>query len=155
MEQLLDYIDLFREKAEKGKLVIFVGAGVSCNVEGMPNWNDLIIQMAKAIGYSRCNSCKHKTADCEKSCQLKYDFSTEDFLKIPQYVYNFDRNVYNEVLSKIIDLKSVDAPLSSAIFNINPVHIITTNYDQLLESSKHIFREQYEVIVHERFTYYW
>ncbi|MDE5757325.1 MAG: SIR2 family protein, partial [Allobaculum sp.] len=148
--ELLDYIDLFREKAEKGKLVIFVGAGVSCNVDGMPSWNDLIIQMAKAIGYSRCTSCKHKTADCEKTCRLKYDFSTEDFLKIPQYVFNYDRTLYNQVLSKSITPTVVDAPLSSAIFNINPVHIITTNYDQLLESSKHIFREQYEVIVHDK-----
>ncbi len=148
--ELLDYIDLFREKAEKGKLVIFVGAGVSCNVEGMPSWNDLIIQMAKAIGYSRCTSCKHKTADCENTCHLKYDFSTEDFLKIPQYVFNYDRTLYNQVLSKSITSTIVDAPLSSAIFNINPVHIITTNYDQLLESSKHIFREQYEVIVHDK-----
>ena len=41
-QELLRYINLFREKAELGKLVIFVGAGVSRNVEGMPSWNELI-----------------------------------------------------------------------------------------------------------------
>lgn len=47
-QELLRYINLFREKAELGKLVIFVGAGVSRNVEGMPSWNELIQKMAKA-----------------------------------------------------------------------------------------------------------
>ena len=41
-DDLLNYISIFREKAEQGKLVIFVGAGVSCNVDGMPSWNTLI-----------------------------------------------------------------------------------------------------------------
>lgn len=45
---------------------------------------------------------------------------------------------------------TADAPLSSAIFDINPAHIITTNYDQLLESSKNIFCEQYQVIVYDK-----
>ena len=45
-QELLEYIGLFREKAEQGKLVVFVGAGVSCNVEGMPDWNGLIQNMA-------------------------------------------------------------------------------------------------------------
>ena len=40
-----------------------------------------------------------------------------------------------QVLTESISTMVVDAPLSSAIFDINPVHIITTNYDQLLESS--------------------
>ena len=72
---LLNYISLFREKAEQGKLVIFVGAGVSQNVDGMPSWNALIQNMAKAINYSRCNSCRHKAEKCESTCLLKEDFS--------------------------------------------------------------------------------
>ena len=81
-DELLNYISLFREKDEQGKLVIFVGAGVSCNVDGMPSWNTLIQNMAKAINYSRCNSCRHKAEKCESTCLLKDDFSTVDFLKI-------------------------------------------------------------------------
>ena len=64
-DELLKYIGLFREKAEQGKLVIFVGAGVSCNVDGMPSWNTLIQNMAKAIDYSRCDTCRHKKEGCE------------------------------------------------------------------------------------------
>lgn len=148
--ELLDNISLFREKAEQGKLVIFVGAGVSCNVDGMPSWNTLIQNMAKAISYSRCNSCRHKVENCEGTCLLKNDFSTDEFLKIPQHVFNKDRELYNRILGESIPDVTVDAPLSSAILDINPAHIITTNYDQLIESSKNIFCEQYQVIVHDK-----
>ena len=148
--ELLNYISLFREKAEQGKLVIFVGAGVSQNVDGMPSWNALIQNMAKAINYSRCNSCRHKAEKCESTCLLKEDFSTDEFLKIPQHVFNKDKELYNRVLAESIPAVTADAPLSSAILDINPAHIITTNYDQLLESSKNIFCEQYQVIVHDK-----
>lgn len=149
-DELLNYISLFREKAEQGKLVIFVGAGVSSNVDGMPSWNTLIQNMSKTINCSRCNSCKYKAGNCESTCLLKDDFSTDDFLKIPQYVFNKDNKLYNCVLTESIPAVTADAPLSSAILDINPVHIITTNYDQLIESSKNIFCEQYQVIVHDK-----
>lgn len=149
-QELLEYIGLFREKAEQGKLVIFVGAGVSCNVEGMPDWNSLIQSMAKAIDYSKCTSCRYKNETCEKNCLFKNDFSADELLKIPQYVYNTDKALYDQVLTESISAMVVDAPLSSAIFDINPAHIITTNYDQLLESSKNVFREQYQVIVRDK-----
>ena len=83
-DELLKYIGLFREKAEQGKLVLFVGAGVSQNVAGMPSWNALIQNMAEAINYSRCNSCKYKKEKCESTCLLKNDYSTDEFLKIPR-----------------------------------------------------------------------
>lgn len=146
-QELLEYIGLFRNKAEQGKLVVFVGAGVSCNVEGMPDWNSLIQKMAKAIGYSKCTSCRYKNTKCESNCLFKDDYSADDYLKIPQYVFNTDKALYEQVLTESISTMDVDAPLSSAIFDINPVHIITTNFDRLLESSKNVFREQYQVIM--------
>lgn len=93
-QELLEYIGLFREKAEQGKLVVFVCAGVSCNVEGMPDWNGLIQNMSKAIGYSKCTSCKHKNEGCEKNCLFKDDYSADEFLKIPQYVFNTDEKYF-------------------------------------------------------------
>lgn len=149
-QDLLEYISFFREKAEQGKLVIFVGAGVSCNVEGMPDWNNLIQSMAKAIGYSKCTSCRHWSATCQQNCLFKNDYSTDELLKIPQYVYNTNEALYNQILSESISVDATDAPLSSAIFDINPAHIITTNYDHLLESSNNVFREQYQVIVRDK-----
>lgn len=149
-DELLNYISMFREKAEQGKLVIFVGAGVSCNVDGMPSWNALIQNMAKAIDYSRCDTCRHRLESCENTCLLKDDFSTDELLKVPQHVFNKDQELYYRILNESIPAVTADAPLSSAIFDINPAHIITTNYDQLLESSKNIFCEQYPVIVYDK-----
>ena len=54
---LLKHIRLFRKKANTDKLITFVGAGVSRNVAGMPDWNTLIQKMADAINYSRFCSC--------------------------------------------------------------------------------------------------
>lgn len=149
-DELLNYISMFREKAEQGKLVFFVGAGVSCNVDGMPSWNALIQNMAKAIDYSRCDTCRHRLESCENTCLLKDDFSTDELLKVPQHVFNKDQELYYRILNESIPAVTADAPLSSAIFDINPAHIITTNYDQLLESSKNIFCEQYQVIVYDK-----
>lgn len=149
-DELLKCIGFFREKAEQEKLVIFVGAGVSCNVDGMPSWNTLIQNMAKAIDYSRCDTCRHKKEGCEITCLLKGDFSTDEFLKIPQYVFLKDEELYGRVLIESIPSVTADAPLSSAIFDLNSAHIITTNYDQLLETSTHIFCEQYQVIVRDK-----
>lgn len=159
---LLSNIYKLREKSESNKLVVFVGAGVSCNVGGMPNWNDLIVEMANAIGYSKCKSCRHKNdcrkkcekcsnnGSCTKKCLTVNDFSTDDFLRIPQYVYNQSQKTYNTVLKRCISDKIVDAPLSKAIFEINPTHIITTNYDRLLEGSSSEFRKQYNVVISDK-----
>jgi len=149
-QQLLEYINLFREKAEKGKIIVFVGSGVSCNIEEMPSWHALVQEMANAIGYSKCSTCRHKEDGCADTCLLANDFSTDEFLKIPQFVYNKDKDLYYQVLEDNLPDVVTDAPLSSAIFDINPVHIITTNYDTLLESSKNEFCEQYQVIVHDK-----
>lgn len=152
MEQreLLDIINIIRDKADNGKLVVFVGAGVSMNVKGMPSWHSLVKAMADVIHYSKCDDCKHRDDGCEETCRLREEYSNDEFLKIPQYVYNQDPNLYNQILEDQIKEVSEDAPLSKAIFNINPTHIITTNYDTLLESSTSELREQYQVIVRNK-----
>lgn len=149
-QKLLESINLIREKAENNKLIVFVGAGVSRNVEGMPSWYALVKAMADAILYSKCDDCKHREDGCEENCRLREEYSNDEFLKIPQYVYNKNPDLYNHILAEQIKEVSEDAPLSKAIFDINPTHIITTNYDTLLESSKSELREQYQVIVRDK-----
>lgn len=131
-DELLNYISMFREKAEQGKLVIFVGAGVSCNVDGMPSWNALIQNMAKAIDYSRCDTCRHRLESCENTCLLKDDFSTDELLKVPQHVFNKDQELYYRILNESIPAVTADAPLSSAIFCHS---IVTAKTYGLLQSS--------------------
>lgn len=152
MEQknLLSVSDILREKSEKGKLIVFVGSGVSRNVQGLPSWEDLIKAMANAIGYSKCGSCNKRKKDCEEHCLLKDNFSSDEYLKIPQYLYNRDKNLYEEIFIEQFKEVSVYAPLSEAIFKLNPAHIITTNYDHLLESTKYEGSQNYEVIIEDK-----
>ncbi len=148
--ELMKAINIIREKAEKGKLIIFVGAGVSCNVEGMPSWQALVEMMANAVGYSKCDQCKKRNKNFKNSCLLKDSFSTDEFLKIPQYLYNSNPKMYFKKFKEIFKDVKADADLSKAIFELNPAHIITTNYDHLLESSTSELRQQYQVIVEDK-----
>ncbi len=149
--ELLEHIRNFREKTNTDKLIVFVGAGVSCNVANMPSWNALIQEMAKSIKYSRCTSCRKKEKGCEKTCKFTDSFSTDEYLKIPQYVYNRSKKLYNQVLSDNIQHDpTIDAPLSNAIIDLAPAHIITTNYDKLIENCKNIQKDNYEVIIYDK-----
>lgn len=149
--ELLRYIHEFRKKTNTNKLIVFVGAGVSCNVVNMPSWNTLIQEMAKSINYSRCTSCRKKEKKCKKTCKFIDSFSADEYLKIPQYVYNRNKKLYNKVLlDNIQHDPTIDAPLSNAIIDLVPAHIITTNYDKLIENCKNIQKDNYEVIIYDK-----
>ena len=149
--EMLYYINLLREKAHTDKLIVFVGAGVSCNVEGMPSWYGLIQKMAESIQYTKCSTCKKKTAKCKEICNFYDAYSNDEFLKIPQYVYNRSKKLYGRVLRENIDHdRTIDAPLSNAILELAPAHIITTNYDKLIEICQSVQRDNYGVIIDDK-----
>ena len=89
----MDWITAIKEiqKAqEDDRLVVFVGAGVSKN-SGVPAWWDLIKKFADELGYSRCDTCKKRTADCPKAdCKDQYEYTQDEFLRIPEYYYQQD-----------------------------------------------------------------
>ena len=144
-EELFRYIRLLRDKKGMGKLISFVGAGVSCNVEGLPLWEGLIKKMAQAINYTRCDQCGKKEG-CEGNCVLKDTYSSDEYLKIPQYVHNSNQELYKKILRENIKNIDVDAPLSNEIIALSPTHIITTNYDNLLETCKLAQQGDFDVI---------
>ena len=146
-EKILNHIRILRDKSEADKLIAFIGSGVSRNVAGMPSWYDLIVKMANVVNYSKCDTCTHKNLNCKINCKFKEEYTPDEFLKIPQYVANKNKKIYLKLIKDSFPEMRVDAPLSKAIFDIHPSHIITTNYDNLLETSKSIFRSQYELIV--------
>lgn len=148
--EILEYVRLLREKANSNKLIVFVGAGVSCNVEGMPSWNTLVTKMADSIKYTRCSSCKEKVKGCNDTCKFKNNYSTDEYLKIPQYVYNKSQRLYKQVLLDNIANEDVNAPLSNAIVELGPAHIITTNYDKLIENCECAKQDNFDVIVNDK-----
>lgn len=109
------------------KLVVFVGAGVSQN-SGIPTWNNLIFSMME---------------------ELPSELSKEnDVLKLAQ-MYKDSRG-HKEYMDKIKNVllynKAVPNPLHKSIIALNPCHIITTNYDDLVEQELANEFKQYDII---------
>ena len=115
-EEMVD--DLSR--ALKGeKLVIFVGAGVSKN-SGLPTWGQMVQAFAEQIGYS-----------------MKGRLATEEYIQIPQYYYCLDKSAghssYYALLQSMIPEGIRPNLLDELIVSLHPKHIVTTNFDTLLD----------------------
>lgn len=100
------------EAIKQGRLVVFVGAGVSTN-SGVPVWSHLIDDMK-----AECNLTNEK--DELKIAQLYKDARGEkEYMDKVKEVLKHNKTIPNEIHRDILALK--------------PCHIITTNYDNLLE----------------------
>ncbi len=126
MKELLTSI---HEKLKQEKLVIFVGAGVSKN-SNVPTWGQIVRTYSQKLHYS------------------KDILSTDDYLKIPQYYYSYDKsNNHQNYYAILQDAFSQDFQsniLNDLIISFHAQHIITTNYDHLLD------HYNYEVIKDDR-----
>lgn len=112
---------------QNNRLVIFVGAGVSRN-SGVPTWNELI--------------------DAMKS-ELPIDLIGEnDALKIAQLYKDARGN--KEYMDKVKEVllfnKATPNRLHESILSLNPCHIVTTNYDDLIEQEIQNEYDQYTII---------
>lgn len=118
-----------KDASKHGRLVVFVGAGVSAN-SGVPVWSALIDAMKQ-----ECNLANEK-----------------DDLKIAQ-LYK-DARGEKEYMDKVKDFlkynKTIPNDLHKDILALNPCHIITTNYDNLLEQEIQNEFKQYAVIREDR-----
>ncbi|HYF82353.1 MAG TPA: SIR2 family protein [Clostridia bacterium] len=108
-----------KKASERENLVIFIGAGVSVN-SGYRLWDSLIGLFNGELKYSLKTS----------------HFSTDEMLKIPQYYYNENSARYYEIIkSEYSKLPDQTNDIIDEILNLKPVHIITTNFDLLIEKS--------------------
>ena len=125
--QQIAYLLNIQRASRENRLVIFVGAGVSMN-SSVPSWNQLITRM---------------------KAELPNEFSEEtDALKIAQ-IYK-DSCGHKEYMDKVKDIllynKAVPNPLHKSILALNPCHIITTNYDDLIEQELSKDFLQYHIV---------
>lgn len=152
----MDWVTAIKEiqKAqEDNRLVIFVGAGVSKN-SGVPSWWELIKKFGDELGYSRCDTCQKKVSDCPKSdCKDRYEYTQEEFLRIPEYYYQQDTSEnhtnYFDLIQSTLHCDNGPNPIDDEIFSIFPRHIITTNYDPLLEKSQSVNSLLYTVVTRD------
>ena len=137
-----DKIDYIRDAQQDERLVIFVGAGVSKN-SNIPNWYQLIKAFSKELPYAKCNNCK-AIDNCK---EYKCEFATDEFLKIPQYYWRkYGSDKYYKFLKSILHKECRPNSINEIIMDLQPKHIITTNYDRLIEDTEHVNRMLYKVV---------
>lgn len=138
-----------RYAMRSNKLVIFVGAGVSAN-SNIPLWGGLVKRFAEELNYDKCNKCKENKTTCNKDvCNLRFDFTNDEYLKIPQYFYNQNESnlgKYYGIIKSTLGTSGQSNAIDDIILRMLPHHIITTNYDKLLENSKEANTRFYSVI---------
>ncbi len=115
MKRFFTDIAKLQEAVKNRKLVIFAGAGISVDA-GAPRWNDLIKQLAKEIDIP-----EHEN----------------DNFRIAQMYYNERQSKeYLEKIREILKYKQLrHNEIHEAIIKLRPEHILTTNYDNLLEQA--------------------
>lgn len=165
MNQIIEQIEKIKQINSNENLVIFVGAGVSKN-SGVCSWWELVKEIADKIGENKCTSCEIKDLICGKcgeqielcsidgyNCKLKYDFSAEDFLRIPQHFYESfgdaeeeKKPYYDFLKDKFCSDEYETNIIDEIIVKLQPEHIITTNYDHLLENVNDPRVSKYAVI---------
>ena len=113
-EKMLEQdVRFLAEELEKGKLVVFVGAGVSKN-SGLPDWKELIKDYAEYRGIK--------------------EFTSKQFLTIPEEVFErYGSLKYYEIAEKRFSGKYVPNSIHRILKKMNLTYIITTNYDTLIE----------------------
>ena len=134
----LTSIKKIQEAQQKGKLIVFVGAGDSQN-SNLQSWNDLVNQLAQDLGIEK----KIITKELEKTLtdeqieilkKQKINYNTDECLKIPQYYFNeFGEEEYNNKLHNIFSSNLEPNPIDYLIVELDPKQNKTTNYDNLLE----------------------
>ena len=106
-------IRFLAEELEKGKLVVFVGAGVSKN-SGLPEWKELIKDYAEYRGIK--------------------EFTSKEYLTIPEEVFErYGSLKYYEIAEKRFSGKYVPNSIHRILDEMDLTYIITTNYDTLIE----------------------
>ena len=118
------YKELFKrivEASQTESLTFFVGAGVS-KLSDAPKWSELIDDFSDSLGRDR-----------------KSNYSNEEYLSIPQmYYYSIgqDEGKYYDFINNCFGSKKlIPNVIHKMLFDMNPHALITTNFDDLLETA--------------------
>ncbi len=125
-------ITQIKKSIKENSLILFVGAGISAN-SNLPTWGELIQSLKKELNLP--------------------EERTDSPLRIAQYYYDtFGKNQYTKKIEEIFFKRGLSKPneLHKLIEKIAPKHIITTNYDSLLESQFESGLLRYNVVAEDK-----
>lgn len=121
----LSHLLHLQDASKQGRLVIFVGAGVSRN-SGIPTWGTLIDEFKKELNIG-------DETDPLRVAQIYKDSRGE-------------KEYMDKVKSVLKYSKAQPNPIHKAMLALSPCHFITTNYDDTLEQEIEDDYKQYAVI---------
>lgn len=128
MDEFYQRIEDLKQALAMQKLVIFVGAGVSRN-SNLPTWGQMVQVFAEHIGYPSIER-----------------LAMEEYIRIPQYFYCMDESEnhkdYYQIIRELVPRDAKANILDELIVSLNPRHLVTTNYDKLLDQ----IADGYEII---------
>src|SRR5690554_916161 len=107
-------VSVLSEAIKNNRLVVFAGAGISKG-SGIPLWNELVNEVKS---------------------YLNEPMEENDSLKIAQMLYNEkgEKEYYDIVQNILFKNAKQYNPLHELILDLEPQHIITTNYDNYFEN---------------------
>ena len=112
-KKFLTDIKNIRTAIDTNKLVVFAGSGISIDA-GIPSWNELINEISSEINIPN---------------------NEKDYLRIAQMYFNErQQKEFIEKIRSILKHKKIKHnEIHEEIFKLNPEHILTTNFDDLLD----------------------
>ncbi|WP_028594645.1 SIR2 family protein [Paenibacillus assamensis] len=117
MDKINRYVKEIIEASKSGKLVFFVGAGLS-TLSNYPQWWQLVNRYYEQL-YGKTK---------------EGSYSSDDYLRIPQMFYDVcGEKDYDRILENVFSVEKETNQIHDKMIALNPVHIITTNYDNLIE----------------------
>lgn len=127
-------INKIKAAIDTKKLVVFAGAGISVD-SGVPTWGSLVEELRNEIDVSD---------------------NEQDFLRLAQMYFNErQQKEYIEKIRTILKHKQLYFnEIHEEIFRLSPEHILTTNYDDLLDQVINKRSLPYSVVSRDKeFTY--
>lgn len=125
-------VSQIKKSIKENSLILFVGAGISAN-SNLPTWGELIQSFREELDLPDDNS--------------------DDYQRVAQYYYDkFGKNRYTKKIEEVFSSKGISKPneLHTLIEKIAPEHIITTNYDSLLEDQFESGLLKYNVVAEDK-----
>ncbi len=129
------YKEIFKKivsASQKNSLTFFVGAGVS-KLSEAPTWKELINSICDEMGYAK-----------------KKEYSSEDYLRIPQMYYyslNKDDEAYYSFIAKCFDCSNLKPNIvHKMLLSFSPASFVTTNFDSLLEEAAVLSCKSYKSV---------
>lgn len=120
-------IKRIQEASRNGRLVLFVGAGVSKN-SGVPMWGELIEKMKSELP----ESVRYEKDDLKLAQLYKDSRGEKEYLEM--------------VMNTLCHNKVIPNPIHKELLALAPAHIVTTNYDDLLEQEIRNEYKQFAIV---------